>query len=289
MPPTLAHLLDAAVTRLRDTSPTPRADVEALALHAFGLSRAALITSTHTIPPAAEISAFRAMIDRRHTGEPVAYITSHREFWSLDLLVSPATLIPRPETELLVEQALVHIPTDVPSTVFDLGTGSGAAAFAIAHERRQARVIGTDRSHDALAIAKANAGRLNLPNVEFRHGDWFTPLAGLQADVIVSNPPYVRADDPHLTSGDLRYEPRSALAAGNDGLDAMRHLVAAATGYLRPGGRLLLEHGIDQGTTIRALLDRHGYDDAHTHKDVAGHDRVTSARWDAGARRWTHA
>ena len=279
MPPTLGHVLDAAVTRLRDTSPTPRADVEALALHAFGLSRAALITSTHTIPPAAEMSAFRAMIDRRHTGEPVAYITGHREFWSLDLLVSPATLIPRPETELLVEQALVHIPTDVPSTVFDLGTGSGAVAFAIAHERRQARVIGTDRSHDALAIANANAGRLDLANVEFCLGDWFPPLAGIRADVIVSNPPYVRAGDPHVTTGDLRYEPRMALMAGQDGLAALRQLIAAAPGYLRPGGWLLLEHGTDQADDVAKVMHEYGFTEQACKQDLQGHARISLARY----------
>ena len=285
MPPTLGQLLDAAVARLRDTSPTARADVDALAQHAFGLSRAGLIGGTDTTPDATRLNDFLALIERRRTGEPIAYIAGHREFWSLDLLVSRATLIPRPETELLVEQALVHIPADMPSTVFDLGTGSGAVALAIAHERPRARVIGTDCSHDALAIARANVARVGVRNVELRQGNWFAPLAGLVADVIVSNPPYVRADDPHLTSGDLRFEPRSALAAGNDGLDAVRHLLAAATRYLRPGGRLLLEHGLDQGAAIRALIDQHGYDDPCTHKDLAGHDRVTSARWCGDARR----
>lgn len=279
MAATLGQLVDTAIARLRATSPTPRADVEALAQHAFGLSRAALISGARTLPPATQTDDFLALIERRRAGEPIAYITGHREFWSLDLLVSPATLIPRPETELLVEQALVHIPADTPYAVFDLGTGSGAVALAIAHERPRAHVIGTDCSRDALAIAKANASRLDLSNVEFRLGDWFTPLAGIRADVIVSNPPYVRAVDPHLNRGDLRFEPHVALVAEEDGLAAVRRLIAAAPGYLHPGGWLLLEHGADQAAAIATLMRDYGFTEPACKQDLEGHDRVSLARY----------
>lgn len=277
MPATLGQLIDAAIARLRDASPTPRVDVEALALHVFSLSRAALIASASTTVPNAQSTQFHAVIERRRAGEPIAYLTGQREFWSLDLLVTPATLIPRPETELLVEQALVHIPADASRTVFDLGTGSGAIALAIARERPLARVIATDCSRDALAIATTNATRLGLRNVGLRLGDWFAPLAGLTADVIVSNPPYVAASDPHLTAGDVRFEPHTALFAGADGLDAVRHLIATAGNHLRPGGRLLLEHGLDQAEAIRALLTRGGWHNIRTHRDLADHDRMTAA------------
>lgn len=275
---TLGQLIDTAIARLRATSPTPRADVEALAQHAFGLSRAALISGAHTPPPAAPSEDFLALIERRHAGEPIAYITGHREFWSLDLLVSPATLIPRPETELLVEQALVHIPADTPCTVFDLGTGSGAVALAIAHERKRAHVIGTDCSRDALALAERNAARLGLRNIAFRHGAWFAALPGVVADVIVTNPPYVRRGDPHLAVGDLRFEPDTALIGGADGLDAIRQIVAAGRNHLRRGGWLLLEHGADQGTAVHMLLAQSGYTDIAQRSDLDGRDRVTSAQ-----------
>ena len=278
MPPTLGQLIDTAITRLRDTSPTPRIDVEALALHVFQLTRAALMTRAADTPTPADSERFRACIERRHAGEPVAYITGRREFWSLDLAVSPATLIPRPETELLVEQALAHIPADAAHIVIDLGTGSGAIALAIAHERPSARVVGTDCSRDAIAIATANAARLHLTNVELRHGDWFTPLADLRAHVIVSNPPYVRADDPHLTRGDVRFEPREALASGENGLDAIRRIITTAPQYLTQGGWILLEHAPDQAPAVTALLRQYGFVDDARHTDLLGNNRLSMAR-----------
>lgn len=274
----LGQLIDAAIARLREASPTPRVDVEALAQHAFGVSRAALVAGVGAAPSAAHTERFLALIERRRAGEPVAYLTGRREFWSLDLRVTPAVLVPRPETELLVEQALLHIPIDTSVTVFDLGTGSGALALAIAHERPCARVYATDSARDALAVAAANAVRLGLDHVELRQGDWFAPLAGMKADIVVSNPPYVRADDPHLAAGDLRFEPRAALAAGADGLDAIRRIVHDAHHYLRHGGWLLLEHGHDQGDAIRTLLAGHRYTEIGQHRDLSGHDRVVSAR-----------
>ena len=192
--------------------------------------------------------------------------------------MTPDVLIPRPETELLVEQALAHIPEDAEWTVADLGTGSGAIALAIATERPHCRLIATDNSAAALAVARANATRLGIANVEFRHGEWLKPLAGMRFDVIVSNPPYVRANDPHLTQGDVRFEPESALVAGADGLDAIRRIAADAVSYLRPGGWLLLEHGYDQAQSVRALLESHGYDMVASCRDTAGHERVTEGR-----------
>lgn len=276
--PALEQLVDAAIARLREASPTPRIDVEALAQHAFGVSRAALIAGTGATPSDAHTERFLALIERRRAGEPVAYLTGRREFWSLELRVSPAVLIPRPETELLVEQALLRIPIEAAGAVFDLGTGSGALALAIAHERPHARVYATDSARDALDVAVANAARLGLHRVDFRHGDWFAPLAGIEAEVVVSNPPYVRVDDPHLAAGDLRFEPRAALAAGADGLDAIRRIAADAPHYLRRGGWLLLEHGRDQGDAVRALLAGRGYTEIAQHRDMSGHDRVVSAR-----------
>ena len=276
--PALGQLIDAAIAQLRDASPTPRIDVEALAQHAFGIARAALIANANTAPSDTHTEHFLTLIERRRAGEPVAYLTGRREFWSLNLQVSPAVLIPRAETELLVEQALLRIPVEAAVTVFDLGTGSGALALAIAHERSRARVYATDSARDALDVAVANAARLGLGHVNFRHGDWFAPLAGIEADVVVSNPPYVRADDPHLAAGDLRFEPRAALAAGVDGLDAIRRIAADAPHCLRRGGWLLLEHGRDQGDAVRAVLAGHGYTEIEQHCDMAGHDRVVSAR-----------
>lgn len=276
--PTLGQLIDTAIARLRETSPTPRIDVEALALHVFQLTRAALIARAADTPPPVDTERFLACVERRHAGEPIAYITDHREFWSLDLSVSPATLIPRPETELLVEQALAHIPADAAHTVFDLGTGSGAIALAIAHERPRARVIATDCSRDALAVATANAARLRLANVEFRHGDWFAPLADLRAHLIVSNPPYVRADDPHLARGDVRFEPRAALVAGEAGLAALRHLIHVAPRYLYAAGWLLVEHGAEQADDVGAMFRAVGFTDLAHFQDLQEHRRVSSAR-----------
>ncbi len=201
-----------------------------------------------------------------------------REFWSLELLVSPAALIPRPETELLVEQALKRIPSDTPCLIADLGTGSGAVAVAIAKARPRSRVIAGDISPQALALARQNALRHTLNNIEFRQGDWFAPLSE-QADVIVSNPPYLRNDDPHLAAGDLRFEPRLALLGGTDGLDAIRQLAAQAKHHLKAGGWLLLEHGFDQKQAAINLLRQHHYQHIADYRDYSGQDRVIEARF----------
>ncbi len=226
-----------------------------------------------------ELERYRALVARRAAGEPVAYLTGRRGFWTLELEVTPDTLIPRPETELLVEQALERLEPGVPAQVADLGTGSGVIALAIAAERPLARLVAVDRSPEALAVARRNADANALAGrVDFLAGDWFAPLQGRRFDLVASNPPYIAEDDPHLSRGDLRHEPPSALASGHDGLDAIRAIVAAAPAYLQPGGWLLLEHGFDQGAAVRALLVGGGFEAVATVADLEGRDRVSLGR-----------
>jgi len=255
------------------------ADAEILLAHALGASRGWLFAHATDALPAGPYACFEELVARRVAGEPVAYLVGHRGFWSLDLRVTPETLIPRPETELLVELALERLPRDVATAVADLGTGSGAIALAIARERPQARVVATDASVAALAIARANAEAHQLDHVEFRHGAWCAPLAQERFDLIASNPPYIADADPHLGQGDLRFEPRGALAAGADGLDDIRLIARDAPVHLVVGGWLLLEHGLEQGAAVRALLADAGFDDVATRQDLEARDRVTLGRW----------
>ena len=271
--PTCREALAAATARLAS-----RTDAERLLMHALGVDRAWLFA--HALEPVevGDAARFQALVARREQGEPVAYIIGRQGFWSLDLDVTPATLIPRPETELLVELALERLPADAPSAVADLGTGSGAIALALAHERPQARVVATDRSAVALEVAQANARRLGLDSVEFAQGAWFAPLAGRRFDLVVSNPPYIEDADPHLARGDLRFEPREALASGADGLDAIRALAADAGAHLAKGGWLLVEHGWTQGAAVRDLFEAAGFDSVFTARDLAERERVTGGR-----------
>jgi len=255
-----------------------RAEAELLLAHALGRTRAWLFAWPEHVPTEAQRDAFERLVEARAGGMPVAYLLGRRAFWSLDLAVTPAVLIPRPETELLVELALERLPENATSAVADLGTGSGAIALALAHERPRARVRATDFSMDALAVARSNARRLGLANVEFTHGDWCDALGDARFDLIVSNPPYIAAGDPHLSRGDLRHEPMSALASGADGLDAIRTIVAAAPSHLLPGGWLLIEHGWDQAAQVRDLLKRAGLRGSRSARDVGGHERVTFAQ-----------
>ncbi|GAP66110.1 (protein release factor)-glutamineN5-methyltransferase [Mizugakiibacter sediminis] len=221
-------------------------------------------------------AVFAALLARRLAGEPVAYLVGRRGFWSLELEVTPATLIPRAETERLVELALARLPADAAARVADLGTGSGAIALAIARERPRARVVATDASAEALAVARRNAARLGLGNVVFAQGDWCAALGEARDfDLIVSNPPYIAAGDPHLGEGDLRFEPAAALASGADGLDAIRRIVRDARAHLRPGGGLLFEHGYRQGAAVRALLAAAGYREVFSARDLEGRERVS--------------
>ncbi len=255
-----------------------RHEVELLLLHVLGRERSWLFAhATDAVEPATE-AAFAQLLQRRIQGEPVAYLLGRRGFWTLDLTVSPATLIPRPETERLVELALERLPEDRPLQVADLGTGSGAIALALASERPLAQVLATDMSPQALAVAAENAGRHELVNVRFEHGSWYAALGQERFDLIATNPPYIAADDPHLAQGDLRFEPATALASGADGLDDIRVIIEGAPARLVEGGWLLIEHGWDQGPAIRALLEQAGFVEVSTALDLEHRDRVSLGR-----------
>lgn len=269
----LRQLLADAAQRLGT-----RVDAEALLLHALQRPRSWLFAHADEPVQAPLLARFAALVARRAAGEPVAYILGRRGFWTLDLEVTPATLIPRPETELLVELALAHLPMTAPARVLDLGTGSGAVALAVASERAQAQVTASDASVAALIVARRNARHHRLERVRFLAGDWFAPVAGERFDLIVSNPPYIARDDPHLTRGDLRHEPLAALASGADGLDAIRTIVSHAPAHLTAGGWLLFEHGWEQGAAARALLVNAGWHEVFTAQDAERRDRVTGGR-----------
>lgn len=261
--------------------PGPEGSGEArlLLLHVLGQAPAWLYSHDRDPVDAASARRFGELVVRRAAGEPVAYLTGSRGFWTLDLAVSPATLIPRPETELLVEQALARLPDDGrPLRVADMGTGTGAVALAIASERPQALVVATDLLGPTLAVAVGNAQRNGIANVSFRRGSWYRALGRDRFDVIVSNPPYIRADDAHLGQGDVRFEPPPALASGEDGLDAIRQIAAGVNDHLVPGGWLLLEHGWHQGQQVRELLTAAGLEAVETVVDLEGRDRVSLGR-----------
>jgi len=254
-----------------------RLDAELLLAHALGVDRAWLIAHRDDAVAPALAGQARCCVSRRAAGEPIAYIVGHRGFHALDLAVTPDVLIPRPETELLVELALQQIAQSGNVEIADLGTGSGAIALAIAMARPQARVLATDASAAALDVARGNAQRLGIGNVAFAQGDWGAALGVRRFDLIVSNPPYIAANDAHLVQGDLRFEPRAALASGADGLDAIRAIVRAALAHLRDGGWLLLEHGFDQGAAVRELLRQSGYVEVFTARDLEDRERVSGA------------
>jgi len=277
-PLTIADALIDTTARLSAVSPTPRLDTEVLLGLATGLARSALLAGGQRPLQGEAAARFAELVERRCSGEPVAYLSGRREFWSIELEVGPAVLIPRPETELLVEEALARVPADAQWAIADLGTGSGAVALAIALERPRCRVVGTDQDARALAIAERNRARLGAANVTLRAGAWCTPLHAEKFHVIVSNPPYVRADDPHLDRGDVRFEPRNALVGGRDGLDAIRALLDCAPARLHAGGWLLLEHGFDQAPAVHDLLAGAGLIGVSTSSDLAGRPRVSAAR-----------
>lgn len=279
---TVSDALHTATTMLSRASSSPRLDAELLLAHVTGLTRADFRARPERELPSAAGWSFQQLVKRRMQGEPVAYIRGCQEFWSLVLEVTPAVLIPRPETELVVERVLAHVKSDAVARIADLGTGSGAIALAIAHERPVVQIVGVDASKEALDIAARNAARLQLTNVAFTRGSWFEPLAGQRFHVIASNPPYIAIDDPDLAPDVRRYEPVSALLGGRTGLEVIEALISEAPNHLNPNGWLVLEHGWKQGAAVREQLVRRGFTHVRSHADLAGHERVSEGLFGSG-------
>lgn len=279
----LRALLSEGIRRLRAspaaTGPgaTPELDVELLLAFVLGTSRARLRSHAEDVATDAQSQRYLELLERRATGEPLAYVLRRKDFWSLRLIVTPAVLVPRPETELLVERALALRPEDF-GRVADLGTGSGAIALALAHERPGWQVAATDLSEAALTVARENAQSLNLGRVQFLQGSWLEPLAGRTFDLIISNPPYIDAADPAMSDPALRHEPRSALTPGPDGMASLRTIIGLAAAHLERDGWLLLEHGAGQAGEVARELVAHGFRHVRSHRDLAGHDRMTEAQ-----------
>jgi release factor glutamine methyltransferase len=268
--------LAAATARIAGASDSPRLDAEILLAWVLGVPRSRLFTDPESVLTDASAHDFRAAVCRRRQGEPVAYIIGRKEFWSLDLIVSPATLVPRPETETLVEQALRLIAADDPCRVLDLGTGSGAIAIVIASERPRAEIVATDMSPAALDIARRNADLHAVRNIHFVEGNWIEPVRSQRFEVVVSNPPYVCDNDAVLKT--LHHEPRAALAAGPQGMDAIRTIAETARAVLVADGWLLLEHGAGQRDAVAAVMRGFGWTDISCFRDLSGQPRVTRAR-----------
>jgi release factor glutamine methyltransferase len=280
---TVAELLEQGRQWLRRSGDltlqgsSPDLDAQLLLAHVLGVARARLKSRPETAVDAAGAARYLALIARRAAGEPLAYLTGRRAFWSHELAVTPDVLIPRPETELLIERALA-LGAAPHGRAADLGTGSGAIALALAAERPGWQVLATDVSPAALAVARANAAALGLARVEFRQGSWFEPLAGERYDVLISNPPYIASGDPALADPALAYEPRVALTPGADALACLRVLVRGAAPHLADGGWLLLEHGATQAADVRAELVLAGFAHVRSHRDLAGHERTTEGQ-----------
>ncbi|MCS3602843.1 release factor glutamine methyltransferase [Buttiauxella sp. BIGb0471] len=271
------YWLQQAIAQLQE-SESPRRDAEILLGFVTGKARTFILAFGETELTAEQLQRLDGLLARRVKGEPIAHLVGEREFWSLPLRVSPVTLIPRPDTECLVEQALARMP-ETPCSVLDLGTGTGAIALAIASERPDCCVTALDLIPDAVELARDNASRLGIPNVEVLQSDWFSALNTQRFSVIVSNPPYIDAQDPHLSQGDVRFEPRSALVAENHGLADLRTLVETARNFLEPGGWVLLEHGWQQAAQVRELFNDAGYTEIQSCQDYGGNDRLTVGRY----------
>ena len=259
-------------------SPTARLDVELLLAAALGKPRSFLHTWPERIVSTEAAQTFEGYLKRRRTGEPVAYILGQQGFWNIDLEVATHTLIPRPETEMLVETALELLPGAIPHRLLDLGTGTGAIALSLAKDRPQWAVTAVDRVEEAVDLAERNRLRLHLDNAQVLRSHWFSAVQDQRFDLILSNPPYIASNDPHLAEGDVRFEPSSALVSGSDGLDDLRLIVSQAPEHLEAGGWLLLEHGYDQGAAVRELLNLHGFEQIQTRRDLGDHERITFGR-----------
>jgi len=278
--PTLGETTRQAIQQLTDTSDSPRLDAELLIAHVLEIPRSRFISDPELELNEHQQRRIAAIIARRAQGEPVAYLLGCKHFWDLELKVSPAVLIPRPDTELLVETALTLYPADTAITVLDLGTGSGAIALAIAKARPHWHVCASDESKAAVAVAMENAEHYQLHNLTLLQSHWFDNLVkDKRYNLILSNPPYIPENDPHLQQGDVRFEPQQALVSGDDGLDAIRYLIAESNKYLLPDGCLLLEHGYDQGEQVQRLFVDNGYKDVQQKKDLGGHVRVTLGKF----------
>lgn len=271
------YWLQQAIAQLQQ-SESPRRDAEILLGFVTSKARTFILAFGETELTTEQQQQLEVLLARREKGEPIAHLVGEREFWSLPLRVSPVTLIPRPDTECLVEQALARMP-ETPCSVLDLGTGTGAIALAIASERPDCSVTALDLIPDAVELARDNASRLGIPNVEVLQSDWFSALNTQRFTVIVSNPPYIDAQDPHLSQGDVRFEPRSALVAENHGLADLRTLVETARNFLEPGGWVLLEHGWQQAAQVRELFNDAGYTEIQSCQDYGGNDRLTVGRY----------
>ncbi|UYZ85441.1 peptide chain release factor N(5)-glutamine methyltransferase [Entomomonas sp. E2T0] len=265
-------------SRLPD-SPTERLDLELLLAAALNKPTSYLHTWPEKLVDQQQLTLFNKYLQKRLQGEPIAYILGEQGFWSLDLQVGKQTLIPRPDTELLVETCLNHMPKDKVLHILDLGTGTGAIALAIASELPLAQVVGVDFIEEAIQLAEKNRARLKLTNVEFMQSNWFSHLTAQQFNIIVSNPPYIASDDPHLIEGDVRFEPKTALISGKDGLDDIREIIQQAPDYLLENGWLFFEHGYQQAESVQRLLAERGFINISTFYDLGGNERVTGGQW----------
>lgn len=274
---TFRQWLTQAIARL-DASDSPRRDAEILLGHVTGKARTWILAFDETVLTAEQLAQLDALLARRANGEPVAHLVGQREFWSLPLFVSPATLIPRPDTECLVEQALARLPRTA-CRILDLGTGTGAIALALASERPDCLLTAADVMPDAVALAARNVAHLAIDNVTVLQSDWFSALNGQQFAMIVSNPPYIDEADPHLAEGDVRFEPKTALVAADQGLADLAHIINEGRQFLQPGGFMLLEHGWKQGEAVRTLFNAAGYCDVETCRDYGDNERLTLGRW----------
>ena len=278
-PPSIENLLAMGTEQIAGSSPTPQLDAEVLLCHCLDKARSFLRAWPELRPHPEQIQRYRALIAQRAQGHPIAHLTGQREFWSRDFIVTADVLIPRPDTELLVELALELLPADRPAKLIDLGTGSGILAITLASERPRSEVLACDYSPAALAVAKANAERLQTRNLRFIHSHWFEQVADKDFDLAVSNPPYIAEDDPHLNQGDVAFEPRAALVSPEQGLKDIDLITDQAREHLKPGGHLLIEHGYNQGPAVQAIFAARGFDEIATRNDLSGNPRVTSGIW----------
>jgi release factor glutamine methyltransferase len=275
---TVRAALQTTQTQLQSVSDAPKKEAEWLLEHVCSLTRQQQILNESRELTPAECAHLGRLTAQRQQGEPLAYLLGEQHFWTLRLKVNPAVLIPRPETELVVERALHHLPKRRTAQVLDLGTGSGAIALAVARERPQVRVLAVDQSAPALEIARENALFNQLDNVSFLRSDWFSAVPQQRFDLVLSNPPYIAEDDPHLEPTVLAHEPTIALISGPDGLAAIRQIIREVADFLAPGGWLVLEHGWQQAGSVRQLLESSGLSSVASHADLAGHERVTEAQ-----------